>query len=135
MEKKKKDASPSSTSLGNIPGKLLCYTLGGIRAKGKSNKGLGGIELNQSGMLSSLPLVHLHPASAVETGGTSKMPASVRDRLSSTREEKFQWSLSTPPSRAGKDASSGKKPWLWMPLFSLLWMGASSFRTTSLKCI
>ena len=28
--------------------------------------------------------------------------------------------LSTPPSRAGRDASSGKKPRLWMPLFSLL---------------
>ena len=43
-------------------------------------------------------------------------------------------SLSTPPSRAGTDASGGKKPWLWM-LFSLLQMGASSSRTTSLKCI
>ena len=42
----KMDASPSSTSLGNIPGKLLCYTLGHIREKGKANKGLGGMELN-----------------------------------------------------------------------------------------
>ena len=41
----KMDASPSSTSLGNIPGKLLCYTLGGNREKGKSNKGLGGMEV------------------------------------------------------------------------------------------
>ena len=49
----KMDASFSSPSLGNIPGKLLCYTLGGIREKGKSNKGLGGMELNQSWMPSS----------------------------------------------------------------------------------
>ena len=41
----KMDAFPSSTSLGNIPGKLLCYTLGGNREKGKSNKGLGGMEV------------------------------------------------------------------------------------------
>ena len=34
------DDSPSSTSLGKIWGKLLCYTLGSIREKGKSNKGL-----------------------------------------------------------------------------------------------
>ena len=27
-------------------------------------------------------------------------------------------SLSTSPSRAGRDACSGQKPWLWMPLFS-----------------
>ena len=42
----KMDAFPSSTSLGNIPGKLLCYPLGHIREKGKANKGLGGMELN-----------------------------------------------------------------------------------------
>ena len=40
-----------------------------------------------------------------------------------------------PMSRAGKNTSSGKKPWLWMPLFSLLQMEASSSRITSLKCI
>ena len=44
-------------------------------------------------------------------------------------------SLSTPPSRAGRDTSGGKKPRLWMLLFSLLQMGASRSRTTSLKCI
>ena len=43
--------------------------------------------------------------------------------------------LPTPPSRAGRDASSGKKPRLWRPLFSLLQMGSSSSRTTPLKCI
>ena len=44
-------------------------------------------------------------------------------------------SLSTLPSRAGRDTFSRKKPWLWMPLFSLLQMGANSFRTTPLKSI
>ena len=89
----KMNASPSSTSLGNIPGKLFCYTLGSIREKGKSNKGLGGMELNPFEMLSDLCLVHLHPGSAVEPGGASKTHASVRDRLSLIREGKLQWKV------------------------------------------
>ena len=48
-------------------------------------------------MLSGLPLVHLHPASVIEPGGTSKMPALVRDRLSPTREEKFRWKVCLHP--------------------------------------
>ena len=87
------DASPSSTSLGNIPGKLLCYTLRGIREKVKSNKGPLGKELNHTGMTLSLPLVHLHPALVVEPEGTSKAPVLVRERLSPTREGKFQWKV------------------------------------------
>ena len=84
------DASPSITSLRKISGKLLCYTLCSIREKGKSNNGLGGMELNPSGMPSDLHLVNLHPSSVVEPGGTSKMPASIRDRLSLIREGKLQ---------------------------------------------
>ena len=38
--------------------------------------------------------------------------------------------LSPPPSRAGRGASSRKKPWPWVLLFSLLQMGASSSRAT-----
>ena len=41
----KMDVSSSNPSLDNIPEKLLCSTLGGIRGKGKSSKGLGGKEL------------------------------------------------------------------------------------------
>ena len=82
------DASPRSPSLGNILGKLLWSNPGGIREKDKSNKGLVGMELSQSGMPSGLPLVHLHPASVVELGGTCMAPALVRSRLSLTREEK-----------------------------------------------
>ena len=44
-------------------------------------------------------------------------------------------SLSAPPSTAGKDVSIGKKPQLWMLLFSLLQMGASCSKTIPLKCI
>ena len=62
---------------------------GKIKEKGKSKKGLGGLELSQFGMSSGLFLVHLHPALEVEPGGTSKTPASVRDRLSPTRKEKL----------------------------------------------
>ena len=82
----KMHASPSSTSLGNIPGKLLCYTLGGNREKGKANKGLGRMEVINLGCHQVLPLMHLHPTSVVVPGGTSKMPPLVRDRLSLTRE-------------------------------------------------
>ena len=39
----------------------LGFAPGGVSGKGKSNKGFGGMELNQSGMLSGLPLVHLYP--------------------------------------------------------------------------
>ena len=55
------------------------------------------MELNQPGMPSGLPLVYLHPASVVEPGGTSKMPASVRDGLSPTREGKFWWRVCLHP--------------------------------------
>ena len=85
------DDSPSSTSLGKIWGKLLCYTLGSIREKGKSNKGVCGMELNQSGVPLGLPLLYLHLSSVIEPGGMSKMPASVKDRLSLSREGKLQW--------------------------------------------
>ena len=94
----KTDASPRSPSLGYIPGKLLCSTPRGVRGKGeiKKRSWWHGTR-NKSGMPSGLPLVHLHPASVVETGGTSKMPASVREGLSSTREGKFQWRVCLRP--------------------------------------
>ena len=85
-------------------------------------------------MSSDLPLVHLHATLVIELGGMSKMSASVRNRLSLTRKGKLQWKVFAHPSRAGRDASDGKKPWPWMLLFSLLEMGANSSRTTPLKC-
>ena len=56
-----------------------------------------------TGMPSGLPLVHLHPISVVEPGGTSKVPVSGSDRLSPAREGKLQWRvLSTPHLEQGK---------------------------------
>lgn len=83
---------------------------------GKSSKGLGGKELAINlGCHQGLRLVHLHPASVVEPGGMNKAPMLVRDRLNLTKEGKASVeSLSTSPSRAGKDASGGKEPQLWM---------------------
>ena len=73
-------------------------------------------------MPSGLHLVHVHPTSVVEPERTDKAPVSVRDRLSPTREGKLQWKFCLhPPSRAGRDAFDGKKPQLWMPLFSYRW--------------
>ena len=40
--------------------------------------------------------------------------------------------LSTSPTRAGRDASGGKKLWLWMPLFSLT-DGHKQFQNHSFK--
>ena len=48
------------------------------------------MELNQSEVPSGLPLVYFHLTSVVEPGGVSKVPASVRDRLSLSREGKLQ---------------------------------------------
>ena len=70
-----------------------------------------------SGIPSGLPLEHPHPISVVEPGGTSVTLVSVRDRLSPTRKEKLLvLSLSTPPSRAGRD-DSGRKKWCWSLFF------------------
>ena len=59
------------------------------------------------------------PTLVVEPGGTSKTPVSVRDRQSDQGRRASVESLSTLPSRAGRDTSGGKKPWLWMLLFFL----------------
>ena len=87
--------------------------------KGKSNKGLSGMELNQSGMPSGLPPVHLHPTSVVEPGGMNEYGTSIgKGQTKSDQGRKASVeSLSTPPSRAGRDASGGKKPQLWMCFF------------------
>ena len=121
----KVDAFPGSLSSGNIPGNY----------SGKSNQGLGGMELNQSGMPPGLALVHLHPASVVEPGGTSKTPASVRDRLSPIREGKLRQRVCLHPHLEQRgtplvERSHGSG----CRFCSLLQMGTSSSRTTPLKC-
>ena len=68
----KMNASPSSTSLGNIPKDYSALPNVASEEKDKLNKGLnGGVALSQFGMPSGLPLVHLHPASGAEAGETS----------------------------------------------------------------
>ena len=89
--------------------------------KGKSNKGVGGKELNQSEVPSGLSLVHLHPTSLVEPGGMNEYGASIgKGQTKSDQGRKaLVESLSTSPPRVGRDTSGGKKPQLWMPFFSL----------------
>ena len=65
----------------------------------------------------------------------SMAPAWVRDRLSDQGRKALVESLSTPPPRVRRDTSGGKKPQLWMPLFSLLQMGASSSKAPLYKYI
>ena len=68
-----------------------------IRKNGKSNKSLSGVERNQAGMPSGLPLEHLHLTSVVESEGMIKRPASVKDRQCPTREGKLQWKVYLQP--------------------------------------
>ena len=92
----KMNASPSHLSLGNIT-KDYSDPLWVASEEKKSNKGPGGKELSQFGVPSGLSLVHLHPTSVVEPGVTSKAPASIRDRLSLTREGKLRWKVCLHP--------------------------------------
>ena len=54
-------ASPSSPSLGGIPKSCSVPSQEASGERGKSNKGLGGVEPSQFGIPAGLPLVHLHP--------------------------------------------------------------------------
>ena len=86
------DASPRGPSLGNTPGKLLCYPLGGVREKDKSKVLVVRNSKSVWDAIRSTP-----GAFPLCLGGrtrrTSKMPASVRDRLSPTREGKLRWKV------------------------------------------
>ena len=80
------NVSPSGLSVGGIPEGYSDCTPGGIRG----TQGFNGKDLDISLGCHQASLVQLHPASVVEPGGTRKVPASVRDRLSPTREGKLQ---------------------------------------------
>ena len=86
-------------------------------------------------MTSGLPLVHLHPTSVVELGGMSKAPASVRDRLSLTREGKLWWKICLHPQLEQGGTPLVERSCGCGCHFFLLQMGTSSSRTTPLKCI
>ena len=122
------NVSPSGLSLGGNPEGYSDCTLGGIRGK----KGFNGEELDIS-LGCHLPLVHLHPTSVVELGGMSMAPASVRDRLSPTREGNLLYKVCLHPHLE----QGGKPPverWCWS-IFSLLQMGANNSSLTHLNCI
>ena len=75
-------------------------------------------------MPSGLPLVHLHPTSVLELGGTSTVLASVRDRLSQTMEGKLWCKVCLHPHLE----QGGMPPverWHWL-LLSLLQIGANN---------
>ena len=88
---------PSSPSSGNILGKMLCSTLGGIRGKGQIRQWSWGLELSQSGMSIRSPPGASPPIWMVESGGMNKVPVLVKDRLSPTREGKLQWKVCLHP--------------------------------------
>ena len=83
------------------------------------------------------PPVHLHPALVVESGGTSRAPASRRDRLSPAREGKLRRKVCVYRHlQQGRDTSDGRRQRRWWPLFSLLQMGATQrSRLTPLDCV
>ena len=129
-----RDASPSSPSLGGIPKSYSAPPRVASEEKGKSNKGLSGMELNQSGMPSGLPPVHLHPTSVVEPGGTSKTPALVKDRLSLIRES-FGGEVCLQSHLEQGRKPPVEKSHVYGCHFFLLQMRASHSKTTPLKCI
>ena len=111
------NVSPSGLSLGGIPEGYSDCTLGGIRGK----KGFNSEELDIS-LGCHLPLVHLHPTSVVELGGMSMAPASVRDRLSPTREGNLLYKVCLHPHLEQGGTPLVEK-WHWS-LFSSLTDGS-----------
>ena len=77
--------------------------------------------------------MHLHPALVVEPGGMSMVPASVRDRLSQTREGKLRWKVCLHP-HLEQGGTPPVERWRWS-LFPLLQMGANNSSLTPLNCI
>ena len=133
---RKMDASPTSTSLGGIPKSYSTPPQVASEEKGKSNKSLGGMELNQSGMPSGLPLVHLHHTLVVEPRGTSETPASVRNRLSSTREGELWWRVCLHPYlKQGRTLTVEKNHGYGCCFFLSYGWELAVPKTTSLKCI
>ena len=84
-------------------------------------------------MPSGISLMHLHPALVVEPGGMSMVPASVRDRLSQTREGKLRWKVCLHP-HLEQGGTPPVERWRWS-LFPLLQMGANNSSLTPLNCI
>ena len=89
---------PQESQLGKHSGKTTLLHLRWHQRKGQIKQRSWWYETKSAwDAIWNAPLVHLHPASVVEPGGTSKMPALVRDRLSPTREEKLWWRVCLHP--------------------------------------
>ena len=94
-----------------------------------------------SGMPSGPPLVHFHPLSVVELGGSSMSPAWLRDRPSLARKEKLWYKIYLHPHpEQGRTPPVESRHWslslsLSLFLFSLLQMGANNSSLSPLKCI
>ena len=84
-------------------------------------------------MPSGLTLVHPHPISVVEPGRTSRLPVSVRDRLSPTKKEKL-WCKVCLQCRLEQGGMPLVEKQRWL-LFFLLQMGANNSSLTPLNCI
>ena len=130
------DAAPTSPSLGNVLGKLLWSTPGGIRGKGQIKKRSSWYATKSIWdairSTSAVSPPHLDGRTRRDKFGACVGKGQTK---SDQGRKALVESLSTPPSRAGRNASSGKKPRLWIPLLSLLEMGANHFRTTPLTYI
>ena len=93
------NASPGSLSSGGILEGYPDRTPGGIRGK----QGLMVKNWTSVWDASGLPLVHLHPISVVEPGGTRTGPASARDKVQPGKESFGVKSVYTPiRSREGR---------------------------------
>ena len=123
------NVSPSGLSLGGIPEGYSDCTPGGIRG----TQGFNGKDLDISLGCHQASLVQLHPASVVEPGGTRKVPASVRDRLSPTREGKLWCTVCLHP-HLEQGGTPPVERWYWS-LFSLLQMGVNNSSLTPLNGI
>ena len=133
---RKMDASCCSPGLGSIPGRLLCFTPGGVRGKDKLNKGLDGkklkINLGCHQVCPSASPPHL----GGRTRRMSKAPDSVRDRLSPTREGKLRWKVCLPPHLEQGGTPLGERSHGCGCRFFLFYgWELAVFRTTPLNCV
>ena len=122
------ESFPQRFSLGGIPEDYSDC----VRVASEASKVLM-VRSWTSGKPSGPPLVHPHPISVVEPGGTSMSPASVRDRLSPTRKEKLWCKVCLHP-HLEQGGTPPVEKWQWS-LFSLLQMGANNSSLTPSNCI
>ena len=129
------NVSPSSLSLGGIPEGYSVCTLGGIRGKQSFN----GEELDVSQGCHRVYPGASSPHFVGRTRRDEYVTCVGKGQTKSDQEKKsFGVNLSTPPSRARRDASCRKRVLVSFSLslsLSLLQTGASNSSLTPLNCI